>query len=68
MGIRGVVVGASNAIEEFFVREVLDERGFQVGGAKILAGVGGCAVHPMTTGALRLVDSFSLSKALLREE
>lgn len=68
MGIGFVVVGTSDAVEEFFVRQVLHKGGFEVGCAKIFAGVRGRAVSPMTTRALRLINSFGLSQASQREE
>lgn len=56
-----VIVGTSDAVEEFLVRQVLHKGGLEVSGTKVFAGVRGSAVTPMATGALRLVDSFGLS-------
>ena len=68
VGIGFVVVGSSDAVEEFFVGQVLDEGGLEVRCAEVLAGVGGGAIGSMTAGALRLIDSFGLSQAVRLEE
>ena len=63
-----VIVGAGDAVKEFFVGQALHKSGFEVGGAKIFPGVGRRAVSSMTTRALRLVNSFGLSEAVRLEE
>ena len=68
VGIGFVVVGSSDAVEEFFVRKILHKGRFQVCGTKVLAGIGRGAINPMAAGALILIDSLGLSQAVRREE